>query len=279
MPFDDRSRILFGEQGARILASARVCVWGLGGVGAAAAMDLVRSGVGGIVAVDFDRVAESNLNRLYFGYRDTVDLPKTDAFASAARRVNPDVDIRLVGSLVRGAAAADSIPADCDFHLDCIDSLNPKVNVLSALLERDLPFATCMGTAGRLAPERLRVGSLWDSSGCPLAQRVRQRLRRFGWVPPPSRQEKRAAWLERARALEQGLEPEAGPGTPARILAVWTDEPPAPPAPPPDGLRAGQVVDGVRIRVVQGSAPFVPQAAGHIMASLAVRSLLGKPDW
>ncbi|HPE36902.1 MAG TPA: ThiF family adenylyltransferase, partial [Spirochaetales bacterium] len=92
MPFDDRSRILFGEQGARILASARVCVWGLGGVGAAAAMDLVRSGVGGIVAVDFDRVAESNLNRLYFGYRDTVDLPKTDAFASAARRVNPDVD-------------------------------------------------------------------------------------------------------------------------------------------------------------------------------------------
>lgn len=277
MAFDDRTKVLVGEAGAARLAAARVCVLGLGGVGAAAAMDLVRAGVGALVAIDFDTVQESNLNRLYFGYSDALGLPKTEAFARAARAVNPEVRLELRGSIVRGREAAERLPEGCDFYLDCIDSLNPKVNAIAAMIRAGLPFASSMGTAGRLAPERLRVGSLWDSSGCPLAQRVRQRLRRFGFRAPATREEKRAAWLARDLARKAGEEPPPGDGLiEAEIRCVWSDEPAAPPAPPPGGLTPGQVIDGVRIRAVQGSAPFVPQAAGHIMASLAVRAILGR---
>lgn len=277
MAFDERTRVLVGDAGAARLADARVCVLGLGGVGAAAAMDLVRAGVGAIVAIDFDTVQESNLNRLYFGYADSVGLPKIDAFAKAARAVNPGLRLELHGAIVRGREAAERLPEGCDYYLDCIDSLNPKVSAIAAMIRAGLPFASSMGTAGRLAPERLRVGSLWESSGCPLAQRVRQRLRRFGFKAPATREEKRAAWLARDLARQAGEEPPAGDGlVEARVLCVWSDEPAAPPAPPPGGLTPGQVIDGVRIRAVQGSAPFVPQAAGHIMASLAVRAILGR---
>lgn len=260
MPFSDRTAVLIGIEGISALERARVCVFGLGGVGAAAAMDLVRAGVGEIVVVDFDEVTESNLNRLYFGYSGELGRPKIEVFRDYALRVNPEVRVEAVGALVRGAEAADRVPEGCDFYVDCIDTLNPKVNLMAALARLGLPFASAMGTAGRLAPERLKVGSLWDATGCPLASDVRKRLRRQGFAAP---------------GVAYAAFGSMGVSLPAAFDCVWSDEPPVPPAPPPEGLRAGDVIDGVRIRAVQGSGPFVPQAAGHIVASLAVRRILG----
>jgi tRNA A37 threonylcarbamoyladenosine dehydratase len=250
-------------------------------------MDLVRIGVGNLVVVDFDTVQESNLNRLYFGYRDTIGRAKTDVFIEAALKINPGIHIQKLDSLVRGAEVAQRIPEGYDYYLDCIDTLNPKVNLIAELLRSGLPFASSMGTAGRLAPERLKVGSLWDSAGCPLAQKVRQRLKRLGFGPPLGRSERRAAWVTAAetkgRSEEGGTASVKGNAetSPAQeimrkvVLCVWSDEPPAAPVLPADGSLPGQVVGGERVRAVQGSAPFVPQAAGHLLASLAVRAIQG----
>ena len=289
MPFDERTRILLGNAGAERLAAARICVFGLGGVGAAAAMDLVRVGVGTLVVVDFDTVQESNLNRLYFGYRNTIGQAKTDVFTEVALQINPGIHIEKLNSLVRGAEVAQRIPEGCDYYVDCIDTLNPKVNLIAELLRRGLPFASSMGTAGRMAPERLKAGSLWDSAGCPLAQKVRQRLKRMGYGPPLGRSERRAAWVAAAEAKGSPEEGGTAPGqektgtSPAleimrkAILCVWSDEPPVAPALPADGSLPGQVVGGERVRAVQGSGPFVPQAAGHLLASLVVRAILSGP--
>lgn len=245
MAFTDRTRILLGNEAVLRLEHARVCVFGLGGVGAACALDLVRAGVGSLVVVDFDVLEDSNLNRVAFASLENLGRPKTEAFREAALRINPAVRIETMGALVHGAEAADSIPEICGYYLDAIDTLNPKTNLIAALVERNAPFATCLGTAGRLAPERLRLTSIWESHGCPLAQKLRQRLRRRGIT---------------------------------RVFpAVWSDEPPVPPALPADGSRPGDTAEGVRVRAVQGSGPFVPQAAGHILASVAVRALLGLP--
>lgn len=270
MAFGDRNRILFGDKGYELLSQASICVFGLGGVGAAAAMDLVRAGIGALTVVDFDLVQASNLNRLYFGNLANVGLPKVEAFAQAARQINPAISLDLRGAIVRGAQAANFIPEGCDFYLDCIDSLNPKVNLIAALLKANLPFATSMGTASRLAPERLKLGSLWESSGCPLAQHIRQRLGRLGFRRPLSREEKRASYMAHAEGLERPYK-----GLPVDITCVWSDEPPVPPAPPEGGHKPGDMVNGERVRVIQGSGPFVPQAAGHLLASVAVRRVLG----
>lgn len=242
MSFDDRLRIVFGDEGLARLGGASVAVYGLGGVGAACAMDLVRAGVGRVVALDFDEVQESNLNRLYFGYRDEVGRPKAEVFADYARRINPEVRAEARPAFFSGAAAASIVAGDCEVHLDCVDSLNPKVNLLAALAAREARFASSLGTAGRIDPGRLRLASIWESRGCPLAREVRNRLRRLGVT--------------------------------ADFPAVFSDEPAVPPVPRPEGAAEAQKAPG-RIRAMQGSTPFVPQAAGHLLASWAVRSLLG----
>jgi len=44
--FLERTRIIIGEEGIEKLTRAHVALYGLGGVGAACAIDLVRAGVG-----------------------------------------------------------------------------------------------------------------------------------------------------------------------------------------------------------------------------------------
>lgn len=237
--FSDRTKILVGEAGFAALGAARVAIYGLGGVGSACAMDLVRAGVGNLYVVDFDTIDASNLNRLYFGYESSIGEAKVDAFARFAREINPDVSIRSTRVFFSGDGAHAIVDEASDIHADCIDALNPKVNLLAELCRKDCVFIASMGTAGRLAPERLKLGSIWSTSGCPLAKSVRVRLRHLGVSKD--------------------------------FPVVWSDEPPVQPIAP---TVADETRPYGRQRMVQGSGPFVPQTAGHIMASWIVRRIL-----
>ncbi len=267
--FRDRTAILLGVAGMEALEASSVAVYGLGGVGAACAMDLARAGVGRLYVVDFDRVEESNLNRLYFGYSENVGLAKTEAFARFARSVNPSIRIEERRIFFTGHDAAKIVDAASAHHADCVDSLNAKANLIAALCSGGRSFISSMGTAGRLQPERLRLGDIWETRGCPLAKSLRTRLKHMGIG--------------------------------ASFPVVWSDEPPVKPvsreAPEVDlAVQGGETeetgshetLDEVgrgqapvsamprgRARMVQGSSPFVPQAAGHIMAAWIVRRIIG----
>ena len=58
-----RIEMLLGSDAMERLSRARVAVVGLGGVGSWCAEALARSGVGALVLIDSDTVAESNVNR------------------------------------------------------------------------------------------------------------------------------------------------------------------------------------------------------------------------
>ncbi len=258
--FSDRTRILLGEEGLETLARARVAVYGLGGVGAACALDLVRSGVGTLFVVDFDVVETSNLNRLAFGTAASVGRPKTRAFADMARLVNPEVKIEIAAHFFSGEEAEGVIDPASDIHADCIDSLNAKVNLIASLKRQGRIFIASMGTAGRLAPERLVLGSFSRTTGCPLAKSVRGRLRRMGIdLDFP------AVWSDEPAVKPV---PRSSLAAPAEAGGDNSKEGDAG-SPPP-----GAATPHGRQRLVQGSAPFVPQAAGHIMASWIVRRIL-----
>ena len=237
MSFSERNEIIFGTSGVEKLKNSSVAVYGLGGVGAAAAMALVRSGVGTIKAVDFDTVSESNLNRLIFGFETNVGMKKSDVFLNAAKSVNHDVNIEVYSDFMHGTDAA-SMVLDAGFHIDAIDSLNPKVNLIIALLEKGENFISSMGTGGRICPEKLEFADIWKTDVCSLAKFVRKRLRNRG--------------------------------VKAHFPVVFSREIPCDPVESEE-----ENSDGLgRIRKTQGSTVFVPQAAGLMLASYAVRKLL-----
>lgn len=258
--FRTRSALVLGDAAMAELARATVAVFGLGGVGAACALDLVRVGIGSLVVFDHDTVQQTNLNRLAIGFLETIGLPKVQAFAQLAHRINPEVQIVERSDFLSGIALPDFPLPAADAYVDCIDSLNSKVQLIALLVRSKARFVSSMGMGGRLDPSRLHLGNLWDSSGCPLAREVRNRLRRIDI------------------------------GKDSRIPCVWSDEAPAEPGPYPalaafDGDEAAAenatenaakvAATHFRSRRILGSTPFVPQAAGHLLASAVARALLG----
>ena len=58
-----RTEMLLGEEAMQKLKNSKVLIFGLGGVGASAALAIARCGVGKMVIVDNDTVNETNINR------------------------------------------------------------------------------------------------------------------------------------------------------------------------------------------------------------------------
>lgn len=85
-----------GEQ-AR-LRDAHVFVCGVGGMGGAAFMALVRAGVGRFVIADIDVFEVSNLNRQVFANAATIGHGKAESAAQAARTINPEIEIEVLGA-------------------------------------------------------------------------------------------------------------------------------------------------------------------------------------
>ena len=84
------------EQAA--LREGAVFVAGVGGMGGACFLALVRAGVGRFAVCDIDVFETSNLNRQVFAFTDTVGQDKAEAACAAARRINPDVQIERLGA-------------------------------------------------------------------------------------------------------------------------------------------------------------------------------------
>ena len=64
--------------------------------------------------------------------------------------------------------------------VDAIDSLNPKAQVLKACYDRKIPVISSMGAATRVEPFSIKTADLLDTRCCPLAKRLRVKLKKDG---------------------------------------------------------------------------------------------------
>lgn len=238
-----RTRLLVGDAGMERLAAARVAVVGLGGVGSAAAEQLCRAGVGHLTLVDFDEVRASNLNRQLFALRSTLGHPKAEVAAERLADIDTGcaVDARVV---FFAADTADSLDlAAHDYVLDCIDSLNPKAQLIHHCMEGGIPVITSTGAAAKTDPSGVAVRDLFETRSCPLARHLRRRLRNLG--------------------ITGGVPAVHSPVTPQKTVGREPEE---------DLFHRG------RPRIPLGSISYVPVLFGCIMAGHVVQHLLGEPS-
>lgn len=177
-PVFNRSRLLLGDEMMLRLDSARVIIFGVGGVGSWCAEGLVRSGIGHLTIVDSDRVSVTNVNRQMMATCRTVGMVKVEALKERLLEINPDVDIQAVQAIYSEETASQFDLDSYDFVVDAIDSLKDKAALILHATRSKARFYSSMGAALKLDPTKIEVAEFWKVKGCPLARALRQRFKK-----------------------------------------------------------------------------------------------------
>lgn len=179
--WNTRTELLLGKERMERLAASHVLVVGLGGVGAYAAEQICRAGVGRMTIVDADVVNETNLNRQLPALHSTLGQPKAEVVGSRLLDINPQMKLDVVNEFIRDEQTEELLSlAKFDFLVDAIDSLSPKVFLLYHAFQRGIPLISSMGAGAKTDPTQIAVDDISKTTQCALARAVRKRLRGLG---------------------------------------------------------------------------------------------------
>lgn len=178
-----RTELLLGSETMKNLDSARVLLFGVGGVGSWCAEALVRTGIGHLEMVDPDVVAPSNLNRQLPATVDAIGQPKVEVLRHRLLSISPQADITARQEKYTAQTAAQWDFNDYDYIIDAIDSLADKALLILTACRSEARLFSSMGAALKMDPQHVAVAEFWKVKGCPLARALRQKFKREGTYP------------------------------------------------------------------------------------------------
>lgn len=175
-----RTELLLGEENLGKLKQAHVLVAGLGGVGAYAAEQICRAGVGKMTIVDGDTIAESNRNRQLPALSSTTGMRKVEVMAKRLLDIHPALELTALDFYLKNEKIDELLSHPFDYVVDAIDTLSPKLFFIMKCLENKLPLVSSMGSGGKMDPLQVRISDIAESHGCRLAHFIRKRLHKRG---------------------------------------------------------------------------------------------------
>lgn len=175
-----RIEMLIGEEAIDRLQSARVAVFGVGGVGGFATEALVRSGVGAIDIFDNDTVAASNLNRQIIALHSTIGKAKVEVMKARLLDINPDVRVTAHQMFYVPENAHEVDLSAYDYIIDAVDTVAAKIELAVRAEKLNVPCISAMGAGNKLDPTKIEVTDIYKTSACPLARVMRRELKSRG---------------------------------------------------------------------------------------------------
>ncbi|NVO21011.1 MAG: tRNA threonylcarbamoyladenosine dehydratase [Bacteroidetes bacterium] len=175
-----RTELLVGSEKLDLLKSKHVLVAGLGGVGAMAAEQLCRAGIGKMTIVDGDTVHTSNRNRQIPALKSTEGIEKAEVMKNRLLDINPNLHLTVISEYIKDQRLVDILELGYDYVVDAIDTLSPKVYLLFHCYRLGLPVVSSMGAGGKVDPALVQLTDLDDSYNCKLAYYMRKRLHKLG---------------------------------------------------------------------------------------------------
>ena len=233
-----RTEMLLGSEALTRLQSARVAVFGLGGVGGYVVEALARSGVGSLDLIDSDTVSVSNLNRQILATHSTVGMLKVDAARQRVQDINPACNVKTYPIFYTPDTADSFDFTQYDYIVDAIDTVTGKLALVERAKAAGTPIICCMGTGNKLDASAFQVADISKTTMCPLARVMRKELTKRG-----------IRHLKVVYSQEETLTPTG-----------WEEE----------AAALGK-------RQIPGSVAFVPGAAGLLLAGEVIRDLTGHP--
>lgn len=181
MEWLERTELLFGKENLKKLNEAKILVVGLGGVGAYAAEQLCRAGIGNLTIVDGDIVEESNRNRQLLALKSTTGKSKVEIMAKRLRDINPNIKLTAINKYLEDEATINVLKNDeFDYVVDAIDTISPKVYLIYHARQLGLKIVSSMGAGGKTDPSKIQITDISKSYNCKLGRIVRKRLSRLG---------------------------------------------------------------------------------------------------
>lgn len=177
----ERTQLLVGEDVIKIFSEFSVAVVGLGGVGAYAAEMLVRSGIGNILILDSDAVSITNKNRQLLALESTLGYQKSEVMAQRLKDINPQLNLTVIDEYLTPENVEELLsPHKIDFLVDAIDTLSPKLALISYCVNNKLPLISSMGAGAKFDATKIKIADISKSFNCPLAYIIRKKLRKMG---------------------------------------------------------------------------------------------------
>ncbi len=245
-----RTQLLIGRDGIDRLKSARVAVFGIGGVGGYVCEALVRSGVRAFDLIDDDKVCLTNLNRQIIATRKTVGRYKADVMRERMLEINPDADIRIRKCFVLPENISEFPFEEYDYVVDAVDTVTAKLELVMKSQEKHVPVISCMGAGNKLDGSRFRVADIYKTRDCPLARVMRRELKKRG-----------VKRLKVVYSEEQPTRPLEDMSISCRTHCIC----------PP-----GTKHKCTERRDIPGSVAFVPSVAGLLIAGEVVKDLTAR---
>ena len=175
-----RTEILVGKEGMNKLASSRVAVFGIGGVGGYVVEALVRSGIGAIDLIDDDKVALTNINRQIIATRSSIDKYKVDVAEERILDINPDVVVKKYKTFFSSQTSKEFDFTQYNYVVDAIDTVTGKLEIIECSKKAGVPVISSMGAGNKMHPELFEISDISKTSVCPLAKVMRQELKKRG---------------------------------------------------------------------------------------------------
>ena len=167
---------LYGSELRERFRQATVVVAGLGGVGSWAAEALARTGIGHLVLIDLDHVAESNTNRQLHALEGEYGKAKVQAMSERMRQINPEITLTSHDEFLEPGNLDVLIPANA-FVLDATDSVQTKIALAVWARKEDRALVMCGAAGGKSDPTSVRCDDLSKTEQDALLAKVRQGLR------------------------------------------------------------------------------------------------------
>ena len=168
---------LYGAEAFAKIASASICIVGVGGVGSWCAEACARSGVGTIAIVDLDDVCVTNVNRQIQALTSTLGASKCQVLGQRLKDINPSCNVRIVEKFATSKSVTEILSHNYDVIIDAIDSTTHKTSLIAACVSQGLPIVTIGSGGNRSEPSSITVSDLSSTEYDPLLQAVRKRLR------------------------------------------------------------------------------------------------------
>ncbi|MDD6659052.1 MAG: tRNA threonylcarbamoyladenosine dehydratase [Eubacteriales bacterium] len=245
-----RTELLVGKEAMDKLASSRVAVFGVGGVGGYTVEALARSGVGSIDIIDDDKVCLTNINRQIIATTDTVGKFKVDVCEERIKSINPDCNVYKHQTFYSNETAGEFDFSKYDYVVDAIDTVSGKIALVMQAKENNTPIICSMGAGNKMDPTAFEVADIYKTSVDPLARVMRYELKK-----------RKVRKLKVVYSKEIPIKPKEDMANSCKYHCVC----------PPDTKRKCTAR-----RKVPGSNAFVPSTVGLIIAGEVIKDLIKK---